>query len=545
MVYGGQGHLVLRIQKDATQNGPEKNEADLDAIAETTLRRCALNDKSLRSLDISNAIFASRFFSQLGDAMQHNTVLQELYLDNCRVDDDALRNLSRGIEHNGGRVLRALSLEDNLIKCVGAGHLARLLRGRSRWARTFGGYKTHAAGPGIGLQYLSLKGNAIGAAGCRSIAEALACSDDSLERLSLEANRIDDWGAGWFAMALRNHNVLQHLDLHRNPIGLDGIEELKGACENAKASLVLLKPRKEFNAPAGRRYVLDDSDDEEEEAEETVMEAQEDVEDEEKTMVAGQRLATVYVTEVSAKLEAHAGNSGYSTAASSRPTSAARSQSTGAFSRPGSASRRAGQVQRHNGQLDIGEPSGGVMLDSAPAFSARTNAPVSEAGSPPRSRPGSAARSRPGSASRSRPGSAGRNKLSAPGLAASLPGGDLSGALRASMRRAVPLGQASTYNMASERESELKKSARCNPGEREAFVEEMETATGLAPPSRWRRKLSAQPARRTPSGRTSMGGCGARAAQGLRRSQSTPGNSKRCGMLMGPTAASGVYGCAR
>merc|ERR1719487_2499628 len=247
------GQLVVKARRDLPQNGVQSEDSTeddalaLDAIAETTLQRCALNGKALKALDVSDCIFTSRFFSLLGDAMQHNTKLQELYLDNCRVDDEALRVLSRGIELNGGRALRALSLEDNQIRCVGVTHLARLLRGRSRWARTFGGFLTHATGPGRGLQYLSLKGNLISGVGCKAIAEALMSSDDSLERLSLEANRIDDWGAGWFATAMRNHNVLQCLDLHKNPIGEDGIEELKGACKSAKATLVVLKKNLQYD----------------------------------------------------------------------------------------------------------------------------------------------------------------------------------------------------------------------------------------------------------------------------------------------------------
>jgi len=501
--------LVLRVRRDGPMDGSESQELEeqnLQRVAETTLERCGQNDKGLKALDISNAVFANRFYSLLGDAIQHNTVLQELYLDNCNIDDEALRKISSGIERNGGSAVRALSLEDNQLRCRGAGHLARLLRGRSRWARTFGGYKTHASGPGRGLQYLSLKGNAISSIGSKAIAEALMSSDDSLERLSLEANRIDDWGAGWFAMALRNHNVLQCLDLHRNPIGTDGIEELKSACECAKASLVLLKPKAHVHL-----Y---------EEELDTEGKLQQEDEEQLTTMVEGQRLTTVYVSE----------------APRTRPSSASTAcSSSRAYSRPGSASRREGQAQRRNGHLDIEEPAGGVMVDSAPAVTGRH---WTEGLRPSSQRVllGAAEAGCPSAPSRS-------TKVSAPGLSCSVAGGDGSGTLRRSQQCAATPG-ASTYSRTTGGDAEADVThERCHPGERSAFAEEMETATGLAPPSRFRRKLRVKTEEKNLKDRSNLGGCGASAARGLRRCQSAP--SKRTGMLMGPHAASGVYGTSR
>jgi len=195
------------------------------------------------------------------------------------------------------------------------------------------------------------------AIGCKALAEALSCSDDSLERLSLEANRIDDWGAGWFAQAIKNNNVLQCLDLHKNPIGTDGIEELKNACESANASLVLLRVK--------CLQVGDDINDEahaEAEADFTRMNESEEV-----PMVTGQRFATVYVSE--AGFLDTPRSSGICSAAASRPGSAATSRPgsasrPGAYSRPGSAKSRQGQAHRRNGELDIDEPSGPVMANS-------------------------------------------------------------------------------------------------------------------------------------------------------------------------------------
>jgi len=106
----------------------------------------------------------------------------------------------------------------------------------------FGGYRAPACQDTIGIRYLSLEGNAVGANGAKAISEVLMRSDNSLETLNFERNQICDWGAGWLAMVLRNHNVLHCLNCFENPIGNDGIEELRSACSTANASLVLGRP---------------------------------------------------------------------------------------------------------------------------------------------------------------------------------------------------------------------------------------------------------------------------------------------------------------
>jgi hypothetical protein len=212
---------------------------ELDAVADTVLLRCERNDRSLRALDISNSLLTSRFFTYLSDALLHNSALQELYLDHCKISDEAVRVLSKGLRGRQG--LKALSLQDNEVRCLGASHLARLLGcAGSRWTRSFGGYRALSYGPGVGLEYLALTGNSIASGGAKALSEALMGYDDTLQTLSLDRNRIDDWGAGWFAMVVRNNNVLRCLNLNDNPVGPDGIDELCSACQTTGASLVLL-----------------------------------------------------------------------------------------------------------------------------------------------------------------------------------------------------------------------------------------------------------------------------------------------------------------
>jgi len=431
--------------------------ADLDAIADATIQRCAQNDKRLRALDISATPFRVKFFTELAGALRHNTTLQELYLDSCQIDDEAIRVLSQGLAQSTSHAIRALSLEDNQIRCRGASHLAKALApsgASSRWARSFGGYSAPSCGPGRGLQYLSLKGNAVSCVGAKAIAEVLISKDDSLESLSLEGNRIGDWGAGWFAMAVRNHNVLRHLDLHRNPIGSDGIEELKTACVTARASLVLLPPGAE-NKEEGLE-----------------------------PLVMGRRLATVYVTEV-ADAEGAGGAAG-----SGDNTLVCSAQRLGAYRRPGSASRRQPfAIQRRNRTLKLNEP-GALMADSPGDDPTAAGVVPSK----PARRP------------------------SAPGLACGM----------GCKRRRAPPPTPSSISAAYP--------PRAWPGERAVAADEKETTTVLVPPSRWCWKPRGVPEE------TASHGCGAAAARSLRRARSAPG--RRCGMVLGATAATGMYGCA-
>lgn len=222
---------------------------DQQATAESTLQRCASNEKRLRALDVSNMAFTSLFVTELASVMRHNTELQELYLNNCRLGDEGVRVLAQGLARNEDRILRALSLDGNDLHCRGASHLAKLIDTQAtRYTRTFGGYCAPARGHCNGLRYISLKSNAIAATGAKALAEVLMRSNDSLRTLHMQRNRVCDWGAGWFAMALRNNSELRCLNLCENPIGSDGMEELRSACLAANASLVQEQPGIELDS---------------------------------------------------------------------------------------------------------------------------------------------------------------------------------------------------------------------------------------------------------------------------------------------------------
>jgi len=246
--------------------------SNLEAIAEDTLRRCSQNDRLLRALDLSATLLTSRFLVDFAQSLQHNSMLREVYLDACGVDDEGARVLAQGMAARKQHVLQILSLECNQIRCRGASHLARILTGRgSRFSRTGRGSPAPSFGPGKGLKYLSLKGNCISAIGAKALTDALSTTDDSLELLNVECNQIDDWAAGWFAVLIRSNPLLRCLALHQNPIGPSGVLELTEACREVSASLVVL------HLPFEERGV--------------------DVEATVEVITMGQRLFTIYVSE--------------------------------------------------------------------------------------------------------------------------------------------------------------------------------------------------------------------------------------------------------
>merc|ERR1719487_929474 len=112
-----QGLVLGLLEKNGRIKAGDQVLRGLDSVAENVLRRCEQNDKALRSLDISGTLLTSRFLAHLADALLHNSVLHELYLDRCRINDEAVRLLAKGLRGRQG--LKVLSLEDNEVRCLG------------------------------------------------------------------------------------------------------------------------------------------------------------------------------------------------------------------------------------------------------------------------------------------------------------------------------------------------------------------------------------------------------------------------------------------
>jgi hypothetical protein len=221
-----------------TASGGSELRDEWNLTAQHVLNHLSSNDRSVKALDLSGMIFTMTFFEGLKTALVHNESLQQLYLEGCNINDGETRLLQQALCSSTRRVLKVLSLAKNKIGSIGASCLARALSGKE-WSRTFNGRRSLPFGPGKGLRQLYLGKNQIGPVGAKMLAQALSATDDSLEELDLKANQIDDWGAGWIAMSLRNNNVLQRVDLRKNPINFEGIREVGMACELVKAQLLL------------------------------------------------------------------------------------------------------------------------------------------------------------------------------------------------------------------------------------------------------------------------------------------------------------------
>lgn len=460
-----------------TANGVVHNDddQDLESIAEDTLRRCEKNDKSLRALDLSNTLFTSLFLLELSTAMTHNTKLIELHLDNCRLGDEGTRLLANGLAANKSHSVKVLSLESNQIHCHGASYIAKLMEERSaRWTRTFGGYKAPSAGPGFGLTFLSLKANEIAAIGAKALAEVLMSGDDSLKTLGLAENKIDDWGVGWLSMALRNHGALQCLCLEGNPIGPDGIEEIKRACVTAKAKLTMLSKK----------------------GEETLVQLSE------KALKNG---PMVYLSEASSPTVS-AASSRPSSAARSRPSSAARSRpSSAAMSRISSAQSFAGSVA----SCSYRRP--GSASRKVPITLRRPTTDAKDTGTAVKMRLVTAQEfNKDGKPNPHWPPHPSRLSCSRD-------------------HSKEPITEPTTFNLSTLNAA----SARIRASERGVGANEAEHVTILSSPTHWRRK----PRSVCDDWSHGSRGCGYSAARNLRRSCSMPGPSRRFGSLMGPSAA--------
>merc|ERR1711862_844620 len=92
--------------------------------------------------------------------------------------------------------------------------------------------------------------------GARFLSDALVQTEMSLESLNPANNEIDCHGAGWLALAVRNNNLLQSMDVRGNPIGVDGVHEFAIACGSVASNLVLADGEDFIVRVCGRRNAM-------------------------------------------------------------------------------------------------------------------------------------------------------------------------------------------------------------------------------------------------------------------------------------------------
>lgn len=128
----------------------------------------------------------------LANMLRLNCTLQVLDLVNTGVQDEGVRLLFAGLEHN--KALKHLYLDQNAITPSGAGWIARHLAEHDE------------------LETLFLSCNRLGCNGAEILAQGLE-KNKNLARLSLASNRIAYRGAGLLCKAVHHHPSLVFLDL--------------------------------------------------------------------------------------------------------------------------------------------------------------------------------------------------------------------------------------------------------------------------------------------------------------------------------------------
>jgi hypothetical protein len=155
-------------------------------------------------LNVNGQSVGNRGARELAEALQCNTNLVVLFLDNNEITASGMKVLAPAIASHPA--LEFVYLSYNAIGCGGAVALAAALRENSSSSK---------------LQVLKLSDCGIGLTGARALAEALPAS---LHTLTLDGNHIQTAGATAFAEALKKNAALKHLHLRHNKLNLEATQ---------------------------------------------------------------------------------------------------------------------------------------------------------------------------------------------------------------------------------------------------------------------------------------------------------------------------------
>ncbi|CAD7961354.1 unnamed protein product [Amoebophrya sp. A120] len=201
------------IEVDEAVLAPEDKQK-LEHYSEDILAMLHRNDpKDPKTLSLFGIHFSRHFYRDFAFCFMHNTRIRKLQLEKCNINDVACERLGFMLREN--QAVQVLSLNENHIKSVGCGFIARLMD------------KGYGSQSKCELTHLFLNRNHIGPVGAKSLAITLA-HNTYLQCLEVRENCIDDWGLGWLCMGLKSNTTLRQLDLQSNPIGENGRHELDG-----------------------------------------------------------------------------------------------------------------------------------------------------------------------------------------------------------------------------------------------------------------------------------------------------------------------------
>ncbi|CAI5705803.1 hypothetical protein KXD40_000760 [Peronospora effusa] len=181
----------------------------------------------LRTLDLGFNRLTDKGATQLAQALETNSSLENLYLSGNDIGPAGARALSQALTKNTH--LRSLHLSGNNIGEEGARFLADGITGNTALIALYLGTNgIGAAGmqslataltQNKSLEELTLGQNKVGSAGVRHLALAFATGHVALSTLELGKNGVDQEGAIALARSLCGTNRLQNLYMDHNPLG--------------------------------------------------------------------------------------------------------------------------------------------------------------------------------------------------------------------------------------------------------------------------------------------------------------------------------------
>jgi hypothetical protein len=183
---------------------PLLHEAGIVALAEALGENCSLRILNIEASSLSTLVSATA----LGNALQVNSSLEELYLFGSSLGDDGACALAEGLRLNS--MLKKLDIRNNEIEGRGATALASSLRSNAC------------------LQDIELRANRVGDNGAAAFAGMLAVNT-SLQTLDLSSNRVGVAGTVALAHALRSNTTLRHLTLRCNDVTHAGMNAMMDA----------------------------------------------------------------------------------------------------------------------------------------------------------------------------------------------------------------------------------------------------------------------------------------------------------------------------
>ena len=97
----------------------------MEKVAKDVIQTLDQNDpKSSTNVSLSGVQFSIPFYHDLASCFLHNNRVRKLFLDGCNIGDEESHILAYMMKPN--QALQVVSLQQNHIRSIGAGHLARI-----------------------------------------------------------------------------------------------------------------------------------------------------------------------------------------------------------------------------------------------------------------------------------------------------------------------------------------------------------------------------------------------------------------------------------